>query len=210
MMVAQREDERKYLDNLNEVKFKQFLKSISRRAIGNSTLRNLGEEGIRERVRNWLEKCMTYNCLVILKGNDYRDWLDRKTLCLNEYLHDFLKVENGWGAARKVLNIFVRDCYYNDIINKNWGLRGFEKYFEVPLDNMTMYGIRHAIKFIDEKESCNIRMFKESDCVSRLSEDLSDTYQKAAQKLIEYRNKKCKDGDMLLRVDLDMYYYRFI
>jgi hypothetical protein len=40
------------------------------------------------------------------------------------------------GVARKVLNIFVRDCLYTIYLRDAYLLAQAEKYFEVPLDSV--------------------------------------------------------------------------
>lgn len=42
-----------------------------------------------------------------------------------------------WGLARKVLNIFLRDCFYNVYLAKRYHLELAEQFYELPLDSIT-------------------------------------------------------------------------
>jgi hypothetical protein len=42
----------------------------------------------------------------------------------------------SWGLARKSLNIFLRDCYYNGFLMRQFKLRRLGRFFEVPLDSV--------------------------------------------------------------------------
>ena len=39
--------------------------------------------------------------------------------------------------SRKLLNIFLRDCFYNAYLAKAYGLQNAEEFYEVPLDSIT-------------------------------------------------------------------------
>ena len=43
---------------------------------------------------------------------------------------------SSWGLARKCLNIFLRDCYYNAFLKRHYRLHKAEREFEVPLDSL--------------------------------------------------------------------------
>ena len=53
-------------------------------------------------------------------------WLDRKT--------DEMGIP--WGVARKCLNLFLRDVFYNRYLHREYGLRALESMLEVPLDSV--------------------------------------------------------------------------
>ena len=52
--------------------------------------------------------------------------------------------ESVWGFARKGLNIFLRDCFYNRYIHDHYGLQAIEPFLEVPLDGRVMEKIRRC------------------------------------------------------------------
>ena len=43
----------------------------------------------------------------------------------------------SWGLARKLLNIFLRDCLYTSYLNDEYELSNAEKFMEVPLDSIS-------------------------------------------------------------------------
>jgi hypothetical protein len=49
---------------------------------------------------------------------------------------------SSWGLARKVLNIFLRDCYYNGLLMNTYKLKSAERFFEVPLDSVVAKALK--------------------------------------------------------------------
>jgi hypothetical protein len=49
-----------------------------------------------------------------------------------------------WGLARKLLNIYLRDCLYNQYLNRAFHLDRAEFLYEVPLDSITAHGLKRA------------------------------------------------------------------
>ena len=60
-------------------------------------------------------------------------WLDRQTRALDEA---FPSRSRRWAAARKVINIFLRDALYNRYLNRAFRLSPVEPWLEVPLDGL--------------------------------------------------------------------------
>jgi len=52
------------------------------------------------------------------------------------------KRARSWGLARKLLNIFLRDCLYSTHLSQEYGLESTEAFFEVPLDSITAKRLR--------------------------------------------------------------------
>jgi len=48
----------------------------------------------------------------------------------------------NWGAARKVLNIFLRDVLYNRYLCSHFGFDDIEHWLEVPLDGHVAKGLQ--------------------------------------------------------------------
>jgi hypothetical protein len=68
----------------------------------------------------------------------FRSWLDRIT----ESLLDHLPTKGRpWGAARKAINLFLRDALYNQYLNRQFGIRRIERWLEVPLDSVVAKGL---------------------------------------------------------------------
>ena len=69
---------------------------------------------------------------------NFRKWLDRQTVLLL----DVLPIRNRpWGAARKALNLFLRDALYNHYLRRRFALKKVEKWLEVPLDSLVAKGL---------------------------------------------------------------------
>ncbi len=49
-----------------------------------------------------------------------------------------------WGLARKVLNIFLRDCAYTIYLSDAYDLLLAEEFFEIPLDSITARELKRA------------------------------------------------------------------
>jgi hypothetical protein len=49
-----------------------------------------------------------------------------------------------WGLARKVVNIFLRDCLYTTYLDSAYSLRNVEAYLELPLDSITAIHLKRA------------------------------------------------------------------
>jgi hypothetical protein len=98
-------------------------------AIGASALRGQ-KSGTISKVRNYLG-IMNLSKLCRLQSEQrYKAWLD---------LHAQRLVNNHrvrWGAARKALNLFLRDCLYNKYLSTQFDLEHVERWMEIPLDSI--------------------------------------------------------------------------
>jgi len=66
-------------------------------------------------------------------------WLDSQT----ELLLDSLPIKNRpWGAARKAINLFLRDSLYNQYLCKQFKLQSIETLLEIPLDSAVAKGLK--------------------------------------------------------------------
>ena len=67
--------------------------------------------------------------------------LDRSTSRLQSVLPPGAK---HWGLARKLLNIYLRDCVYSAHLRSAYGLGRIEPFCEVPLDSITAGWLRES------------------------------------------------------------------
>ena len=67
-------------------------------------------------------------------GSSFSKALDSTTESLQS---EFPLAAKRWGLARKVLNIFLRDCLYTTYLNEAFRLNEAEELFELPLDSIT-------------------------------------------------------------------------
>jgi len=124
------------------MKSNDFIVMMQRRtgvtAVGPSALRGQGA-GV-------LKATQAYLGLLDLSGipksaqGEYTDWLDKQT----ESLLDRLPIKNRpWGAARKAINLFLRDVLYNQYLNDHFEFRKLESWLEIPLDSAVAKGLKH-------------------------------------------------------------------
>jgi hypothetical protein len=121
-----------------------FIRTLRRRtgitAVGPSALRGQGK-GVLRATQEFL---VNVDLSRIPKTNPkrYRKWLDRQTESLLDSLH---VKKRPWGAARKALNLFMRDILYNRYLDRRYALTKIGSWLEVPLDSAVAKGLkRHA------------------------------------------------------------------
>lgn len=123
---------------------KQFLKLNHRRlaqiAIGASAIRNQGGSGLVEILRTYFEKEINLKMFVSSLSNEkrYKRFLNTHT---ENILKRFPKGAKSWGAARKGLNLFLRDIVYNKFFSQKYSIPAdfeefnyFIRFMEIPLD----------------------------------------------------------------------------
>ncbi len=105
--------------------------------IGPSTLRNQGSKGV-------IKAAQKYLCQVDLprfrakNESSFLQTLDRETKKLKKSLP-----RGRWGAARKALNLFLRDIWYNRFLCQRHRLSGSEHWLELPLDSFVAKALRN-------------------------------------------------------------------
>ena len=98
----------------------------------------------------------------------------------------------NWGAARKSLNLFLRDVVESRSLWDKYKLRKIEPWLEVPLDSHVARGLCGFKR--------DLRRNHRWPGVRNLTKEVSDQYQAVASTLA----KKCGCS----RVDLDLYMWR--
>lgn len=170
----------------------QLQEGTAERAIGPSTLRRQGARGVVQAARNYL-KTIDLSALAKLSDEDgFKDFLNSHT---NQLADSFPEGARGnWGAARKALNIFFRDCAYNKYLSQEYRLEPVKSLLEVPLDAHSTSGIsKHRSK---EAKKPLLRWRG----VKALTEDVNTAYQEAALSLAKEFSVD--------RVDLDYFFWR--
>jgi len=121
---------------------KAFLRMIQHQAarvsITASTTRGQGSTGVVEAGRDFMRG------LRVSRFGTARPQLFQRTLdAETEELQASLpRRARSWGLARKLLNIFLRDCLYSGYLGREHDLERAEQYFEIPLDSITAKHIR--------------------------------------------------------------------
>ena len=157
--------------------FDDLQRHIAHCAIAPTTLRKMGAN--RQVICSW------FACeadLSILNRKSVSDALD-------EWSKAIMDREGGpWGAVRKSINLFLRDCALNYEMRTRYELAIIEPFLEIPLDSRTMTAIRETAEAKD-----NMPRFS---WVKDLESGLSDKYQKIAKLHAESLG--------MLRVELDI------
>src|SRR5437773_6719793 len=107
-------------------------------AIGPSTARRMGPAGTINAARSFLA-AIDMSVLSHVTPQDYPCSLDHLTDDLVRALPDGARF---WGAARKFLNIFLRDVLYTRQLCEAWPLHHLEESLEVPLDSHVALALR--------------------------------------------------------------------
>jgi len=68
--------------------------------------------------------------------------LDRLTEDLTSSLPPNAKY---WGLARKILNMFLRDAFYNFYLRSQFRLERAEPFLEIPVDSAVAKGLRQGV-----------------------------------------------------------------
>lgn len=117
-------------------------------AVGSSTLRRQVKEGGVEKARKFLKDWLYLHGLEFLDRDAYCGLLDEWTHALSKKLLKPHSRKGNWGAARKVLNIYLRMCAMNKDLHRAFNLKRIEPFLEVPLDSQ-------VVKKIDEANHTN-------------------------------------------------------
>lgn len=184
---------------MTEQEFYQLLKRrLAQSSIGPSAIRNQGAGGLVDILRNYLEINVSLEEFIksLSDENNYNTFLNKHTTTI---LTHFPQKAQSWGAARKGLNLFLREVIYNKFYSQVFSLpdnfeefNQFVKFMEVPLDRDVAAGI-HADtnQYLPNWKS-----------IKQLTELLSAQYQ--TQAMIIAKHEK------IARVNLDIKYWRAI
>ena len=125
----------------------EFLRKIRERlagAIGPSTLRNQGAPGVAKVAREFLTDLQLWR-LKRMHLDRYTETLDRWTKRLRRKLPPRAR---NWGTARKALNIFLVEVFFNRFLAREYRMQRLKDVLETPLDSKANKRIR---RFANEK-----------------------------------------------------------
>lgn len=109
-------------------------------AVGASTARGQGKGAVHA-LRSALAKVPLRDFCATSEAQ-FQLALDRHTRRIQKCLPPPI---SSWGLARKCLNIFLRDCYYNGLLAHRFRLKCAERFFEVPLDSIVAKGLKSCL-----------------------------------------------------------------
>jgi hypothetical protein len=151
----------------------KLVNAIQRRAavvaIGPSTVRGQLVPGVVNAAREFLD-ALGLNRFATADAQKFRAELDRAT---DEMRAALPKGARAWGLARKCLNIFLRDAFYNHYLRESVRIDRATKFYEVPLDRIVAKALR---------QKSEVRLPRWPG-VKHLKPELSDEYQQAAAAL---------------------------
>jgi hypothetical protein len=117
-----------------------FQSRAARISVGASTVRGRGNSGVVSASRRYLRQ-LDLGMFGQPTESSFVKNLDTATEAL---LNALPRRAQHWGLARKVINIFLRDCLYTTYLDAAFGLRKNEPYFELPLDSITATHLKRA------------------------------------------------------------------
>ena len=181
---------------MTEEQFYQLLhRRLSQIAIGASAIRNQGSGGLIEILQKYFQTKIDLELFVKLLVDEvkYRDFLNEHT---KKILTRFPDTAQSWGAARKGLNLFLRDTIYSKFFSYRFSLpdnfdefNQLVKYMEVPLDKQIAHGL-----ISDSKGQ-----LPKWPNIKHLTPTLSETYQSQAFIIASKEN--------VAKVNLDLKYW---
>lgn len=170
---------------MNSEFISQLQKRLAETAIGPSTLRNQGSKGVVQIARDFL-RAIDLRDFLRRNSNQYQNVLDKHT---EELRRSFPRNAQNWGAARKALNIFLRDSFYNRYLYDEFSLGRLEFWLELPLD-----------KYVGEALLTYDRTLPRWRSIKYLTPRDSSRYQQAASRWAGEKN--------MARIHLDIWLWR--
>ncbi|HYV24391.1 MAG TPA: hypothetical protein VE969_04070 [Pyrinomonadaceae bacterium] len=127
------------------MKDKEFIRAIQSRtarvAVSASSVRGAGGKGVVRAARDFLRQ-LDLSRFAVRDPNAFSNELDRATKELRSALP---RGAQHWGVARKVLNIFLRDCCYTSYLASRFRLDGAAPLMELPLDSITAKKLKSTV-----------------------------------------------------------------
>jgi hypothetical protein len=168
--------------------------------IGPSVLRKQGSAGVIKTAQEFLA-AIDLSIFAKAKGQDaYTPLLDDLTDQLRARFHQltFLLFDeeragkpHRWGAARKCINLFMRDACYNRFLSLAYDLAHLEPWMEIPLDSLV------AARLHKEAHNRGTKLPKWTTLIDLERAD-HDQYQTFARTLAEESGESLPALDMRL------------
>lgn len=158
--------------------------SVAVRAIGPSSLRNQGSPGVIDAARKFVANLD----LSRISTGVEREFLSQLDKTTDRLLQAMPMKARNWGAARKAVNLFLRDAFYNQYLTTEFDLRRLESWLEIPLDGAVARGLK---KIGDRGE------LPDWPGLKKLTPSVSSQFQSFAEGIAKNRG--------IARVHLDIY-----
>jgi hypothetical protein len=115
---------------------------VAEAAVGPSALRNQGAPGVVGVARSFLKE-LDLETFAVVREMDFVRRLDSATVNL---CRRFPKGARNWGAARKAVNLFLRDALYNSYLARHFHIDRLEHWLEIPLDQYVAAGLHKDLR----------------------------------------------------------------
>lgn len=156
-------------------KLRHLQRYLANIAIGPTTLRNPGVPGVRRAAIKFLVKID----LRRLRGTKPRQYTDVLYSWTKKLMRSFPRgARRNFGAARKAVNLFMAQAYFNREMAAQYGLRRFANFLETPLDS----GAASKIRSYAQKK-CGRHTLDRWKGIKNLAQEVSQQYQVQARKL---------------------------
>jgi hypothetical protein len=120
---------------------RDFIRAVQRKvaitAIAPSALRGQRHPGLIQLVRDFLSS-VPLKRFGVAGASRFEVRLDE---CTEELLSGWPRTVRHWGVARKAVNLFLRDSFYNVYLRKRYELAQAEANYEIPLDEVVAKGL---------------------------------------------------------------------
>lgn len=162
-------------------------KRISRTCIGaNSTHGTLGKNGLNILHQNLYPIIKLKDVAACKSDNEIKTLLDSYTSKLKQKIAKPIHPEH-WGMCRKAINLYVRDCYYNKILNEHFSLDKVANDLETPIDSFAMKALAKHTSFVKKST------------IKALNKNTHQEWQKAAKLFAQENGLPNRvDGDLMI------------
>ncbi len=169
-----------------------FIEKVQKRvaniAISPSTVRKQGASGMVDKAREFLSQ-LDLGKFKNISEEQFDDRLEKYTEKLMEKFPEGAK--DNFGAARKSLNVFLEQAFYNKFLAKEYNLDKLEPFLEVPLDNDVLTNLK---KHSDRGE------LPTNFTIKNLNKEENGKFQKFAKNLAQQKG--------ISRIYLDLEFWR--
>lgn len=167
----------------------EWINYLANMSVGPSTLRRQVAKGGVAKARLFLMNEIDLQQVGnLLTESTFQGYLDKKTKQLANILRRPDNNAPNWGAARKVINIYLIQCSLNRHLYKLFNLRNIEDFMEVPLDSFSFNYIKNKSDNLDVDSPFRI---------INLTPENNKKIQAAAEKLAQDKSIKRYELDII-------------
>lgn len=186
---------------------KDFIKNVQKRvancSIGASILRGQGS-GLSKKARCFLINELELGVLKNMDSRRFTVWLNNQTDALVEKFLTVPPKRNCWGAARKTLNVFLENAFYDKFLCKAYSLHRLESVLELPFDRNTKAGLTVDAPILLRKRIPE-KILNKWKTIRDIEKNSHGEFEKYAAKIAP---KKFKSSQHKSRIYLDLTYWR--